>query len=87
MGQYAPDDSRDVTLSSNSAPGEPERTGFREGETREGQARRGEQSRAQKKQDSSRTDSDPPQRAEDRSGEGPVEQNLEADAKRSLGGA
>ena len=69
MGQYAPDDSRDVTLSSDSAPGEPERTGPREGETR-----RGEHSRAQKNQDSSHTDGQPREGDEHRRGEGPVGQ-------------
>lgn len=34
MGQYEPNDSRDVTLSDHSAPGEPDRTGHREGEAR-----------------------------------------------------
>jgi len=34
MGEYEPDDSRDVTLSTHQAPGEPPRTGPREGETR-----------------------------------------------------
>lgn len=40
MGEYEPDDSRDVTLSDHQAPGEPPRTGPREGEARE-QARQG----------------------------------------------
>lgn len=35
MGKYEPDDSRDVTLNPNTAPGEPPRTGPREGETRQ----------------------------------------------------
>lgn len=30
MGEYEPDDSRDVTLSASEAPGEPPRTGPRE---------------------------------------------------------
>lgn len=34
MGQYEPEDSRKVTHSKESAPGEPPRTGPREGETR-----------------------------------------------------
>ena len=34
MGQYEPHDSRDVTLSTDTAPGEPERTGPREAEAR-----------------------------------------------------
>lgn len=34
MGQYEPTDSRNVTLSNDTAPGEPDRTGPREGETR-----------------------------------------------------
>lgn len=41
MGQYEPTDSRKVTLSNDTAPGEPDRTGPREGESR-----RGEQSAA-----------------------------------------
>lgn len=35
MGEYEPDDSRKVTLTDDMAPGEPPRTGFREGETRQ----------------------------------------------------
>lgn len=34
MGEYEPDDSRDVTLRQNPAPGEPQRTGPRENEAR-----------------------------------------------------
>lgn len=34
MGEYEPEDSRDVTLTDGHAPGEPPRTGPREGETR-----------------------------------------------------
>ena len=34
MGEYEPDDSRNVTLSDHQAPGEPPRTGPREGEAR-----------------------------------------------------
>jgi hypothetical protein len=34
MGEYEPDDSRDVTLSGHQAPGEPPRTGPREDEAR-----------------------------------------------------
>jgi hypothetical protein len=34
MGELEPDDSRDVTLTDHQAPGEPPRTGPREGETR-----------------------------------------------------
>ena len=34
MGEYEPDDSRDVTLSDHRAPGEPPRTGPREAEAR-----------------------------------------------------
>ena len=33
MGQYEPDDSRNVTLKPSATPGEPERTGPREEET------------------------------------------------------
>jgi hypothetical protein len=35
MGELEPDDSRDVTLADNRAPGEPPRTGPREGQTRD----------------------------------------------------
>lgn len=42
MGEYEPDDSRDVTLSKHRAPGEPPRTGPREGETRTPKARKAE---------------------------------------------
>jgi hypothetical protein len=35
MGEYEPDDSRTVTQSPHQAPGEPPRTGPREGEARE----------------------------------------------------
>jgi hypothetical protein len=38
MGEYEPNDSRNVTLKQNRAPGEPPRTGPREGETRQQQA-------------------------------------------------
>ena len=34
MGQYEPNDSRKVTLTQDTAPGEPARTGTREGESR-----------------------------------------------------
>lgn len=34
MGEYEPDDSRDVTLSDHQAPGEPPRTGPREDQAR-----------------------------------------------------
>ena len=42
MGEYEPDDSRDVTLSTHTAPGEPPRTGPREGETRQQQSQQGQ---------------------------------------------
>ena len=35
MGEYEPNDSRNVTLKQQRAPGEPPRTGPREGETRQ----------------------------------------------------
>lgn len=35
MGEYEPNDSRNVTLKQDRAPGEPPRTGPREGETRQ----------------------------------------------------
>ena len=38
MGEYEPRDSRNVTLKQQRAPGEPPRTGPREGETRQPQA-------------------------------------------------
>jgi hypothetical protein len=41
MGEYEPDDSRDVTLSTHQAPGEPPRTGPREGETRQAEEKHG----------------------------------------------
>jgi hypothetical protein len=41
MGEYEPDDSRDVTQSTHQAPGEPPRTGPREGETRQPQNQQG----------------------------------------------
>lgn len=34
MGEYEPDDSRDVTLNPSNVPIEPERTGFREQDAR-----------------------------------------------------
>ena len=37
MGEYEPHDSRNVTLKQERAPGEPPRTGPREGETRQQQ--------------------------------------------------
>jgi hypothetical protein len=37
MGEYEPRDSRNVTLKQQRAPGEPPRTGPREGETRQQQ--------------------------------------------------
>ena len=37
MGEYEPNDSRNVTLKQKRAPGEPPRTGPREGETRQQQ--------------------------------------------------
>lgn len=41
MGEYEPEDSRNVTLNPSPLPGEPPRTGPREGEARE-QAEKGE---------------------------------------------
>ena len=38
MGEYEPHDSRNVTLKQERAPGEPPRTGPREGETRQPEA-------------------------------------------------
>ena len=38
MGEYEPHDSRNVTLKQERAPGEPPRTGPREGETRQQEA-------------------------------------------------
>ena len=52
MGQYEPDDSRDVTLNQGHEPGGIERTGPREGETRQQEqgegARKGDQQQAVK---------------------------------------
>ena len=42
MGEYEPNDSRNVTLKQQRAPGEPPRTGPREGETRQPEQRRTE---------------------------------------------
>jgi len=38
MGEYEPNDSRNVTLKDGHAPGEPPRTGPREGEARQGKS-------------------------------------------------
>lgn len=46
MGELEPDDSRNVTLSDQQAPGEPPRTGPREGQTRQ-QQQQGDQSQKQ----------------------------------------
>ena len=43
MGEYEPDDSRDVTLSDHQAPGEPPRTGPREDAVRDGAKRQAQQ--------------------------------------------
>jgi hypothetical protein len=42
MGEYEPHDSRNVTLNQERAPGEPPRTGPREGETRQHEQRQTE---------------------------------------------
>lgn len=42
MGEYEPNDSRNITLSNDNAPGEPPRTGPREGETRANSQSRGQ---------------------------------------------
>ena len=42
MGEYEPHDSRNVTLKQERAPGEPPRTGPREGETRQSEAQQTE---------------------------------------------
>ena len=42
MGEYEPRDSRNVTLKQDRAPGEPPRTGPREGETRQATQQQGE---------------------------------------------
>lgn len=47
MGELEPDDSRDVTLNDQRAPGEPPRTGPREGETRGQQQQQHGQSQQQ----------------------------------------
>lgn len=56
MGEYEPRDSRDVTLSANTAPGEPPRTGPREGAARaeaekKNEVRDGDQPPASQSQD------------------------------------
>ena len=56
MGEYEPDDSRDVTLSDHQAPGEPPRTGPREDEAR----RKAYQDEAQQGSDSERAPGEPP---------------------------
>jgi hypothetical protein len=43
MGEYEPNDSRNVTLKQDRAPGEPPRTGPREGETRTGSSQHEQQ--------------------------------------------
>lgn len=75
MGEYEPDDSRDVTLSDHQAPGEPPRTGPREDEARA--AALGEDAKAD---GSSRTGSD--RTGTDATGGGPVdEEALAKDAE------
>ncbi|MEO6151514.1 MAG: hypothetical protein ABIT09_00825 [Croceibacterium sp.] len=66
MGQYEPDDSRNVTLNPNSAPGEPPRTGPREGETRTKQEEAGDATVRQHNnaQESTGGDLPDPERAE-----------------------
>ena len=51
-GQYEPKDSRDVTLSNERAPGEPDRTGHREGEMRQ-QEQQAEKSKGDSKENKS----------------------------------
>jgi hypothetical protein len=52
MGELEPDDSRDVTLNDRQAPGEPPRTGPREGETRgRQQQQQGGQAQSQQESD------------------------------------
>jgi len=51
MGQLEPDDSRNVTLNDQRAPGEPPRTGPREGETRGRQQQQGSGSQSQQQSD------------------------------------
>ena len=59
MGEYEPDDSRKVTLKQNRAPGEPPRTGPREGETRQQQAGETELEQDERGEDAEQTP-DPP---------------------------
>ena len=47
MGEYEPRDSRNVTLKQQRAPGEPPRTGPREGETRQPQQQQTELEQAE----------------------------------------
>jgi len=61
MGEYEPRDSRNVTLKQQRAPGEPPRTGPREGETRQ------PQQQTELEQDES--DADEPERAVERDAE------------------
>ncbi len=49
-GQYEPKDSRDVTLSNERAPGEPDRTGHREGEARQQEQQQSAQGEGEEKQ-------------------------------------
>lgn len=51
MGEYEPKDSRNVTLNPHRAPGEPPRTGPREGETRQERTELDEDGRGERAED------------------------------------
>ena len=70
MGEYEPNDSRNVTLKQDRAPGEPPRTGPREAETRQQQGQ----------QQAGETELDQDERGED------AEQMPDAQAEQALRG-
>lgn len=51
MGEYEPNDSRNVTLKQERAPGEPPRTGPQEAQTREGETRQQQAGETELEQD------------------------------------
>jgi hypothetical protein len=78
MSELEPDDSRDVTLSNHRAPGEPPRTGPREGETR-AQAQQAERPR-QPGSDGFATEGDSPEHPDRFADSIPQEQAQETQA-------
>ena len=76
MGEYEPDDSRNVTLRQKRAPGEPPRTGPREAETRQQQAGETELEQDERGEDAEQT-ADP--QAEQAMREAAMEQDAEMD--------